>query len=478
MVSLQVFFAVFSWVVVCQTAPVQFINSDAVNWLKTFGYLKKGNSTVELKEYQNALKRLQSVYEIPVTGEVDLQTEIVMLSPRCGNPDEEVTSMLSNGREKDQSKIKKRYVKSSSKWNKNDISYKISQYSSQLPVETQRNIIRLAFMTWEEVTPLTFYESTNQDADTEIGFYIGDHNDGSPFTKGIIAHAFLPDNKAFSGDVHVNEANRIVTDPNGNGYYLLSVMIHEIGHTLGLEHSLDKGAMMYHAYGTRTTLSADDIAGIQALYLQKSNSPSSYDVIYNKNDIIYLVKGERVFRQHVSGGSSEEFHLSQLLPNNLERIDAATVIGENVIFITGDQLWKFEDGLFLAHSYPTSLSSINIPGGQVDTMFAIPSESSLYFFRGNSYYRLGGGELVVDSPRLISEKFGSSVAGSDAAFAHNSDIIFVKGTLCYSYDTVTGSTNGPHDFSIDMDFTKCGSIQLLVSPLLIATSVVLRFVFS
>lgn len=64
---------------------------------------------------------------------------------------------------------------------------------------------------------MTFYESTNQDADTEIGFYTGDHNDGSPFKNNIIAHAFVPDNTAFAGDIHVNEANRIVTDPNGNG---------------------------------------------------------------------------------------------------------------------------------------------------------------------------------------------------------------------------------------------------------------------
>lgn len=70
-------------------------------------------------------------------------------------------------------------------------------------------------------------------------------------------------------------------------------MIHEIGHTIGLEHSLDKGAMMYHAYGTRTTLSPDDIAGVQDLYHQNSNSPSSYDAIYNKNDILYLVKVRR-----------------------------------------------------------------------------------------------------------------------------------------------------------------------------------------
>jgi Matrixin len=48
---------------------------------------------------------------------------------------------------------------------------------------------------------------------------------------------------------------------------LFTAMLHEAGHTLGLDHSPDPASVMYENYlGPRTGLSAGDIANIQALY--------------------------------------------------------------------------------------------------------------------------------------------------------------------------------------------------------------------
>ncbi len=52
----------------------------------------------------------------------------------------------------------------------------------------------------------------------------------------------------------------------GNYYSLLSVAIHEIGHTLGLGESYDKDAVIYFRYRYLRDLSSDDIYAIQQLY--------------------------------------------------------------------------------------------------------------------------------------------------------------------------------------------------------------------
>lgn len=54
------------------------------------------------------------------------------------------------------------------------------------------------------------------------------------------------------------------------GYVLFMVAAHEFGHSLGLSHSDDPGALMYPVYSYRDpdtfVLPRDDVNGIQSLY--------------------------------------------------------------------------------------------------------------------------------------------------------------------------------------------------------------------
>jgi hypothetical protein len=67
-------------------------------------------------------------------------------------------------------------------------------------------------------------------------------------------------------------AGDIVMNPDlawriGGNYDLRTVATHEFGHALGLDHSSQTFAAMFANYnGVKTTLNADDVAGIQALY--------------------------------------------------------------------------------------------------------------------------------------------------------------------------------------------------------------------
>lgn len=81
---------------------------------------------------------------------------------------------------------------------------------------------------------------------------------------GALAHAFFPRR----GEAHFDNDERWSLD-SGKGRNLFVVMAHEIGHTLGLEHSPVSNALMspyYKKLGKGFVLNWDDILAIQNLY--------------------------------------------------------------------------------------------------------------------------------------------------------------------------------------------------------------------
>ncbi|KAI3872532.1 hypothetical protein MKX03_012231 [Papaver bracteatum] len=138
--------------------------------------------------------------------------------------------------------------------------------------ETVKLTFANAFKRWAEVTPLSFVETESYlTANIKIVFANGDHGDREPFdgTLGTLTHAFSPQNDRFHGAEDWIVDGDVSTTTIRSAVDLESVVVHEIGHLLGLGHSSVEESIMYPMISSRkkkVVLRDDDIQGIQVLY--------------------------------------------------------------------------------------------------------------------------------------------------------------------------------------------------------------------
>lgn len=206
---------------------------------------------------ENGLKSFQEFYSLPATGDLNKQTINLMLKPRCG-----VIDPVTRGR---------KFVTVNNKWKKTNLTYNFANFSSDLDESVIKNAIEIAFKQWSSVSPLAFSEASGT---SDITFKWGakDHGCGIAFDgpSSVLAHAYYP-GTGKDGTVDFDEDEFWTDDSQATGTDLATVALHELGHTLGLDHSNVRQAVMYAYYGGRLlTLFPDDIAGIQSLYGQRN----------------------------------------------------------------------------------------------------------------------------------------------------------------------------------------------------------------
>lgn len=168
------------------------------------------------------------------------------------------------------------------KWEKDELTYSFIRDSADIPsFAEERKALNLAMTTWDIEIPINLkWVPRNQDPDITIEFKTKDEEPYFKERPSTLAFAYFPGQGAVSGIIVFNEEYRwsldgknvkVVNPDNSESmvktYNIITVLIHEIGHSLGLRHSESStDDVMNPYYAGMLDLSEEDIYRIRKIY--------------------------------------------------------------------------------------------------------------------------------------------------------------------------------------------------------------------
>uniref|UniRef100_A0A3P9INJ4 Matrix metallopeptidase 28 n=1 Tax=Oryzias latipes TaxID=8090 RepID=A0A3P9INJ4_ORYLA len=486
------------------TASGAPLGLDPQEFLEKYGYLHNDHHIHNTAEARSAIRDFQWLSHLPITGELDGATLRQMAEPRCGVSDEgsqriwsQRVKVIFTGGRRPQHRGR-RSASQGEKWSKRHLTYQVVNWPQHLSRGSVRLAVQAAFQLWSNVSGLVFQEAPEGPADIRLTFYEGDHNDGASNAfdgpGGTLAHAFLPRR----GEAHFDMAERWTL--NGHkGHNLFMVTAHEVGHTLGLEHSPVRHALMspyYRKLGRSLVLSWDDIVAVQQLYgkplsnrpvrlpgqvlhaalqqwelaeLQSQSQTAGlplycqgvFDAItMDQNETVLVFRGSVYWTVSADGGVSSPLPLRQRWPGLPQAIEAAAFspLDSKWYFFKGRRTWRFT-GSVLDPTFPRMSSDLGLPR-HPDCAFYYAPLGHMVLFKRSRYFVFNLKLLRQEPyyPRRLTDWTGVPPGTNGALTRPDGRLYLFKDRQFWRFDPGKLQVTRDGQWAEDLSWTGCSNI--------------------
>jgi hypothetical protein len=158
-------------------------------------------------------------------------------------------------------------------WGAVRLTYTFESITPKLGRERFVEAVQRAMAEWSKWVRLEFVQGSRTDGKGNLNFLFasGAHGDRYVFDgpRKTLAHTFYPADvnpEPIAGDLHFDEDENWQSGVDPDFY---SVVLHELGHALGIGHSDQPNAVMYPYYRKFEGLQADDVKAVRNLYPAK-----------------------------------------------------------------------------------------------------------------------------------------------------------------------------------------------------------------
>lgn len=474
-----------------------FTLNDGKNYLIRFGYLIETRNasqglaelSVDSPDVIDAIKQFQLTHHLPVDGTLNSETIAYMQKPRCGLPDSLVVYQ---------------------KWNTTRLTW---YFYHAGPFEN--NAAKEAFAVWERQSVLRFTRRFSAlDANILISYrsspnheFLGrTANCSSAFDGLVLAHAYFPAMGDNQQEIHLNEDfDSELRELDASGYSkLFKILVHEIGHVLGVQHTEDENSVMFGIFNDKTpfnSLSNHEINAVGKLYgyptVAPTHSPArltTTTTTTTKKPIVTLPPPDLCQLNDINkfviiNGRMYILHKQYMWPVNMkERYYEAPILirswfkflpadfneitavyqepAGDIVALVQNQLYIIDSSTLLVKSgFPVLAGNLIPHNSKVNAIFNTYTGRTFAIYDNAHYIELTYCNTWFNIKRRerIEEAFPGIPPAVDWVFRYTDGLLyFFKNSTVYEYSEFTRTVVKALPFSLDLFNIECPGESLLI----------------